>query len=312
MRSLLNSICILILLLAASLVAAQTTPQTGAKTTPAAAAAKSAEKLGTHATPDLPSETTVDSFLHETFGYQSDLTWKIEAIAPSPITGLAEVTVVLASPKGQQVSRFYVGSDGDHALVGELIPFGARPFDPAKKKLEKGINGPTRGPKDAPVTIVEFGDLQCPACKAAQPAIEALIAAEPTARFVFQNFPLEMHNWAAKGAAYADCVGRASNDAFWKFLAKNYETQSEITAENADEKLTALADGAGVKGLDIAACAVKPETKARVDASVALGKSVDVSGTPTLYINGRRIGNLDPHLSDVYKSLVDFAAKEAK
>ena len=143
--------------------------------------------------------------------------------------------------------------------------------------LDKGITGPERGPKDATVTIVEFGDLQCPACKAAQPTIEALVAAEPTARFVFQNFPLEMHNWAAKGAAYADCVGRASNDAFWKFVAKTYETQSDITAENADEKLTAIADGAGVKGADIAACAVKPETKARVDASLALGKSVDVT-----------------------------------
>ena len=44
-------------------------------------------------------------------------------------------------------------------LVGEIIPFGARPFDPAKKLLEKGITGPARGPKDATVTIVEFGDL---------------------------------------------------------------------------------------------------------------------------------------------------------
>ena len=118
------------------------------------------------------------------------------------------------------------------------------------------------------------------------------MAAEPTARFVFQNFPLEMHNWAAKGAAYADCVGRASNDAFWKFVSKTYETQSDITAENADEKLTAIADGAGVKGADIAACAAKPETKAHVDASIALGKSVDVTGTPTLFINGRKIGKL--------------------
>jgi protein-disulfide isomerase len=308
MSSFLNSIFISILLLAASLAAAQTT----AKPAPAASTAKPAEKLGTHATADLPSEATVDSFMHEQFGYQPDLTWKIESIAPSPIPGLAEVTVALASPQGHQLTRFYVGSDGAHALVGEMIPFGAHPFDPAKQKLEKGINGPARGPKDARVTIVEFGDLQCPACKAAQPAIEALVAAEPAARFVFQNFPLEMHNWAAKGAAYADCVGRASNDAFWKFVAKTYETQSDITAENADEKLTALADGAGVKGADIAACALKPETKARVDASLALGKSVDVSGTPTLYINGRKIGSLDPRLSDVYKSLADFAAKEAK
>jgi protein-disulfide isomerase len=159
---------------------------------------------------------------------------------------------------------------------------------------------------------VEFGDLQCPACKAAQPTIEALVTAEPQARFVFQNFPLEMHNWAAKGAAYADCVGRASSDAFWKFLSKTYETQAEITAENADEKLTALADGAGVKGSEIAACATQPETKARIDASIALGKKVDVSGTPTLFINGRKIGSFDNRLSEVYKNLVDFAAKEAQ
>ena len=62
--------------------------------------------------------------------------------------------------------------------------------------------------------------------------------------------------------------------------SKTYETQSDITAENADEKLTAIADGAGVKGAEIAACAAKPETKAHVDASLALGKAVDVTGTP--------------------------------
>jgi protein-disulfide isomerase len=260
----------------------------------------------------LPTDATVDSFLHQTFGYQPDLTWKISSIRPSVVPELAEVTVVLASPQGQQVSKFYVSPDGQHALVGDIIPFGAKPFDSANKLLEKGITGPSRGPKDAAVTVVEFGDLQCPACKAAQPTIEALVTAEPNARFVFQNFPLEMHNWAAKGAAYADCVGRASNDAFWKFVSKTYETQSDITAENADEKLTAIADGAGVKGADIAACAVKPETKAHVDASIDLGKSVDVTGTPTLYINGRRVGSFDPRNSDVYKSLVDFAAKQGK
>jgi protein-disulfide isomerase len=302
MRTFLNSI--LVLLVAATLATGQAaqTPKT----------TKPAEKLGTHATADLPSEAVVDAFLHQQFGYQSDITWKIASIKPSPIEGLAEVNVVLANGQGQQISRFYVAPDGLHAVVGDIIPFGAKPFDPAKKALEKGITGPSKGPKDAPVTIVEFGDLQCPACKAAQPTIETLVAAEPNARFVFQNFPLEIHNWAAKGAAYADCVGRASNDAFWKFVSNTYETQSDITAENADEKLTALADGAGVKGSDIAACAAKPETKAHVDASIALGKSVDVTGTPTVFINGRKLGSLDPRMSDVYKNLADFAAKESK
>ncbi len=295
------------LLLACALAGAQTG---SAKPTMVKPGEKPPQKLGTHATPDLPSETVVDSFMQQQFGYEKGLTWKINSIKPTGIADLAEVNVLLASPQGQQLMRFYVTPDGQHALAGEIIPFGARPFDPVKKILEKGITGPERGPKDAPVTIVEFGDLQCPACKAAQPTIEALVAADPNARFVFQNFPLEMHNWAAKGAAYSDCVGRASNDAFWKFISKTYETQSDITAENADEKLTAIADGVGLKGADIATCAAKPETKTHVDASIALGKSVDVTGTPTLFINGRKVGSFNPQLMDVYKSLVEFAASK--
>jgi protein-disulfide isomerase len=274
--------------------------------------ANPADKVATSSVVNLPSEATVNSFMQQTFGYEPNVTWKVSSIKPAPVPGLAQVDVVLASPQGQQSSRFYVTADGEHAVVGEIIPFGAKPFDQARKILEKGISGPSRGPKDASVMVVEFGDLQCPACKAAQPAIEALIAAEPNTRFVFQNFPLEMHNWAAKGAAYADCVGQASNEAFWKFIAKTYETQADITAENADQKLTALADGAGVKGADIAACANTPVTQARVDASLALGKSVNVNGTPTLFVNGRGMGNISQVPAETLKGLVDFAAKQGK
>jgi len=300
MRSYLNSIYVLIL--AGGLAAAQTTAASSPKPSEKSSAADAAA--------NLPSEATVDSFLHQTFGYQADLSWKITNIHPSGIAGLTEITAIMANGQGQQLLRFYSTPDGKNAIFGDIVPFGARPFDPVKKQLEKGITGPERGPKDAPVTIVEFGDLQCPACKAAQPTIESLVADEPNARFVFQNFPLAMHNWAAKGAAYADCVGRASNDAFWKFIAKTYESQADITAQTADEKLTAIADQVGVKGSDIAACAAKPETKASVDASTALGKEVEVTGTPTLFINGRKVSNFDSRALDVYKSLVEFAAKE--
>jgi protein-disulfide isomerase len=303
MRSSLNLILILVLILVlmCSAAAAQNS-----------ATAKSAEKPVAGNTVNLPSEETVNAFMQQTFGYETQISWKISSIKPAPVPGLAQVDVILANPQGQQLSRFYVTPDGDHAVIGDIIPFGAKPFDPARKTLEKGITGPSRGPKNAAVTIVEFGDLQCPACKAAQPAIESLIASEPDARFVFQNFPLEMHNWAAKGAAYADCVAQASNDAFWKFIAKTYETQSDITAENADEKLTALADGAGVKGADIAVCASTPVPKAHVEASLALGKSVNVTGTPTLFINGRSIGNVSQVPASSLKALVDFAAKQGK
>ena len=299
MRSTLKAVFILVL--ACGVVSAQSSSNT-----------KPVEKAAAAPATNLPSEATVNAFLQQTFGYEANVTWKVSSIKPAPVPGLAQVDIVLASPQGQQASRLYVTADGEHAVVGDIIPFGPKPFDTVKRALEKGITGPARGPKGAPVTIVEFGDLQCPACKAAQQAIEGLIAAEPDARFVFQSFPLEMHNWAAKGAAYADCVGIASNEAFWKFIAKTYETQADITAENADEKLTALANGAGVKGAEIADCANTPVTKAHVDASLALGKSVNVTGTPTLFINGRSIGNVSQVPADTLKGLVDFAAKQGK
>jgi protein-disulfide isomerase len=302
MRRFFNAVCLL--LLSRTLVSAQT----GNK--PLKPADATAEKSAAASAVNLPSEATVSAFLHQTFGYESDLSWNISSIKPAGIGGLAEVTVVLANQQGQQLSRFYVTPDGEHALVGEIIPFGAKPFDPANRILQKGITGPERGPKDAPVLVVEFGDLQCPACKAAQPTIEQLFNSMPTIRFVFQNFPLEMHNWAAKGAAYADCVGRASNEAFWKFVSKTYETQTDITAATADEKLTAIATDSGVNGAEISACAAKPETKARVETSIELGKSVEVTGTPTLFINGRKIGSFDARMLEVYKSLIEFAAKQ--
>ena len=259
---------------------------------------------------NLPSEETVNSFLKETFGYDSSVTWKISAIKPSIAEGLAEVDVLVSNTQGQNATTLYVTPDGKHALTGDIMPFGARPYEPAKQALLKGINGPTRGPETAAVTIVEFSDLQCPHCKDAQPIIDKLLVDEPNARFVFQNYPLPMHNWAAKAANYADCVGRTNKDAFWKFVQGTFNDQANITESNADEKLTAIADAAGVKGTDMATCAAKPDTRARVDKSVALGQSVGVTGTPTLFINGRRIGNVVGLPPEILKGLVEFGAKQ--
>ena len=183
---------------------------------------------------NLPSEETVNAFLQQTFGYDSTVTWKITAIKPSIAEGLAEVNVTLTNAQGQSGTTLYVTPDGKHALTGEIMPFGAKPYAPAKEALLKGINGPGRGPEKSAVTIVEFSDLQCPHCKDAQPVIEKLLAEEPNARFVFQNYPLPMHNWAAKAAYYADCVGRSSNDAFWKFVQGTFDQQTNLTESNAE------------------------------------------------------------------------------
>jgi protein-disulfide isomerase len=259
----------------------------------------------------LPSEEVVNAFMEQMFGYDSSLSWKITSIRPSQAEGLAEVDVMIQSQQGAQPQKFYVSPDGRHAVIGQILPFGAHPFDAARKQLEKSINGPARGPATAPVTVVEFSDLECPHCKEAQPTLDKLASENKNVRIVFQNLPLPMHDWAMKAAEYADCVGRTSSDGFWKFIESVYAAQSDITAANADGKLTGFADSAGVKGADMAACAAKPETASRVEHSLELGRSLDVNSTPTIFINGRQLtaGGI-PY--EVLLKLVGFAAKEAK
>jgi protein-disulfide isomerase len=293
---------LLAILLLSGIALAQTTPTLQTRPAKPAAAANSEVKTV------LPTEDTVNSFLFQMFGYDPTITWKVVDIRPSEIPGLAEISIVLTNSQGSNPNRLLVSSDGKHAITGDILPFGAKPFDDARAKLEKGVNGPAKGPAKAAVTIVEFSDMQCPHCQKASPGIEQLLAQEPDAHFIFQNFPLPSHNWAEKAARYVDCVGRASNDAVWKFIQKTFDDQSNITEANADEKLKAIATASGANGDEIAACAAKPETKERIAASLALGKSVGVNGTPTLFINGRNVPATAP--PDVLKKIVDFEASQ--
>jgi protein-disulfide isomerase len=270
-------------------------------------AASSGPAATAGSTTALPSEATVNAFLKHMFGWNQDLTWKVADIKPAEAEGFAEVTAVFNTPQGQQIFRLFVTPDQKFALTGDLVPFGADPFAAARADL-KAANGPVHGAADADVTIVEFGDLECPACKAAQPNINKLMQNEPKAKLIFQNYPLEsIHKWSLLGAKYLDCVGRENNEALWKFISTVYEHQGEITPETAETMLKGYAKDAGADPVAVAACSAKPETEKRVRESLALGQKLGVTSTPTFFINGRKVvgfGNNTPY--EVVKSMVDF------
>ena len=79
------------------------------------------------------------------FGYDPTMTWKVTEIRPSEVPGLAEVVVVITNPQGSNPNRLLVSSDGKHAISGDILPFGAKPFDDARAKLEKGAERPSQG-----------------------------------------------------------------------------------------------------------------------------------------------------------------------
>ena len=275
--------------------------------------AKSSAPASISNTP-LPSEATVNSFLKAMFGWNQDLTWKIAEIKPSEASGITETTVVFSTPKGQQATKMYITPDQKFAFTGDLVPFGADPFADARQEL-KGVSGPVHGPQDATITIVEFGDLECPACKAAQPNITKLIEEEPKVKLIFSNYPLvTIHKWAMTGAKYLDCMGRQSNDNVWKFIATVYDHQSEINEQNVDQMLKGYVKDSGGNPDEVAACVAKPETEKRVNDSIALGQKLEVNSTPTFFINGRRVVGFSSQQTpyDAVKAMVDYEVANSK
>ena len=258
----------------------------------------------------LPSKEDVQASLQRNLGYDSSVSWEILEIRPSIIPGVAEV---LVSVNKQQPNRLYISPDGRNAIVvADVIPFGPNPFASARAKLQ-AADGPALGPKTPVISIVEFSDLQCPHCKAAQPIVEKLAADFPQVRIVFQQFPLpaSLHPWAMKAAEYTDCAARVNPGAFWKYLDAIFENQGSIALATADDKLKELAAAAGLDADKIASCATAAGTEARVKKSMELGQSLDVSQTPTFFINGRRMLRVADIPYDQLKKLVQFEMDHA-
>lgn len=254
------------------------------------------------------TQEEVDSFMKHMFGFQAGVTWKVTEIAPAEAPGVTRVVVQI----GGQSQAIYVLPGGKFALVGEVIPFGADPFAPARNRLAVDAHGAIRGSKDAPVTLVEFTDLECPHCKTAQPIIEKLIDGSPNAKLIYQPFPLPMHPWAKQAAEYAECVHELNPDASWRFTDSVYESQADIPENNATEKLNGLVRAAGLDAQTVVACAAKPEIADKVQRSIDLGLSVGVNSTPTLFIDGRKVLGISEESLPSLKAMIDYAAKQPK
>jgi protein-disulfide isomerase len=257
----------------------------------------------------LPTVEEVEASMKRSFGYDPGVTWQILDIRESSIPGLAEI---LVSMNKQQPVHLFLAPGAQTAIAGQMIPFGPDPFAAARANL-KGAFGPSRGGQNPPIDIVEFSDLECPHCKVAQPVLAKLFADFPQLRFIFQQFPLpaSLHPWALKAAQYTDCAGQMDKDAFWKYIDAIFENQGGIALATADDKLRELATPLGLDAQKISACAASPETDARIKRSQALGATLDVNETPTVFINGRRVPGIANIPYENLKQLVQFEIDHA-
>lgn len=152
----------------------------------------------------------------------------------------------------------------------------------------------SRGPADAPLTIIEFSDFECPACAMAFRDLHDLVREHPDlVRLVFHHFPLDsecnphvpmrMHKSACLAAIGSECAARAGK--FWEFHDLLFGAQDKL----GRDELIAKAEGLGIAKDTFVTCLDDPSARTNVLSDTGAGAKLGIKSTPTLVINGRTV-----------------------
>lgn len=165
---------------------------------------------------------------------------------------------------------------------------------------------PFLGPKDAPVTIVAFEDFQCPFCGRLNtdvvPQLIEKYVKTGKLRYVYRDYPLPFHQYAQKSHEAAECADEQGK--FWDMHKKLYANQSALDVPS----LKKYAGETGLNQSKFDQCLDSGKYKNEVQKDYQDGSKIGVSGTPTLYINGRPIVGAQPLAS--FTAVIDEELKK--
>jgi protein-disulfide isomerase len=191
--------------------------------------------------------------------------------------------------------RQYRKTIADLQKKTEIRTFLAAPAAPVS---EIAAIGPATGPEDAPVTIIEFSDFQCPYCKKAEPVVKQLLQEYGrNIRLVYRHMPLEeVHPFAFKAAKASLCANAQGK--FWRYHDLLFQS-----AQLSDSLLTQLVSDVGLEPQAFQKCMEAKFTEAAVRKDIQDAGKVPVTGTPTFLINGKVIAGA--RSVDAFKEIID-------
>jgi len=153
----------------------------------------------------------------------------------------------------------------------------------------KSAGHPELGSKNAPITIVEFSDFQCPFCGRAEPTLKQVRDKYgDKVRLIYMDFPLGIHDHAIDAASAGRCAGEQGK--FWQFHDAMFADQSKLKPDD----LKADAKKLGLDTAKFDDCFDKGKYKAEIEADMQQGHDLGVDGTPAFYINGRPLQGAQP------------------
>jgi protein-disulfide isomerase len=174
---------------------------------------------------------------------------------------------------------------------------------PPKQQVATGAL-PTMGPQDAAVTVVEFADYQCPYCRQVEPSMEKLRETyKDRIKYSYRDFPLPMHQYAEKAAEASRCAGEQGK--FWPYHDQVFKSDT-----NLDEaKLKSIAHDVNLDTAKFDKCLESSQEADAVKTDLQAGKSLGITGTPTVFVNGHVITGAVSY--DTFKELVDQQIAES-
>jgi predicted DsbA family dithiol-disulfide isomerase len=195
-------------------------------------------------------------------------------------------------------ARFIVRLLNLHLLESEVEEHYDQRFGPVEKHQIDTATAPVRGEVNAPVTLVEFSDFQCPHCKHLQPTLERILDEyRGQVKLYFKNYPIERAHPDARLAAAAACAA-GKQGKFWQFHDKLFGGDQEHEDMGVLEKIA--------KGLKLDEKKWKSDIEgcnSIVEKDHAEGERLDINATPTLYIDGKQYHG--PHSYEEMKDWVD-------
>lgn len=172
------------------------------------------------------------------------------------------------------------------------------------------------GNKDAKVVLIEYGDFQCPGCGSAHPIVKSLSEKyKDSMAFVFRNFPLtNIHPNARAAAASAEAAGIEGK--YWEMHNLIFENQASWQSASTEERGNLFAGYAEQAGLnrgtyDATLTNRSADINKKINFDIALGRKINVSGTPTFYLNGTKLADNQFNSEEAFeKALLDEFKKQ--
>jgi len=162
---------------------------------------------------------------------------------------------------------------------------------------------PVKGNPDAKVIVEEFSDFQCPACISTFPYVQEIINNnKDKIRFEYRQFPLPSHNYAFKSSEASLCAQDAGK--FWEYHDELFKAKGVLDSES----LVKYAERVGIDKASFNNCLYSGTKEAKVNAEISAGQDRGVNGTPTFFVNRKKIEGI--YLSEIIANLKAAIASE--